>query len=414
MKTYLTPELIRYQLSNLSQLTFEVTDACNLRCKYCGYGEFYEDYDLRENKYLPVTKAKQIIDYLVQFWQSQQNRSARRHVYISFYGGEPLLNMPFIQEIVKYVEDLHLKNRHFSFSMTTNGILLHKYLEYLENKDFNILVSLDGNKENNAYRVDAKGNHAFEKIIENVDLSQKNYPDYFKRKVNFNAVLHDKNSVESIYHFFKTRYDKIPSVGELNNMGIRADKVKLFNETYRNQQESLQQAKNYEEIEQESFIQSPTYQSVCTFLHKYSGFVYRDYNELLYGISEENNWISGTCVPFGKKMFITVNGKILPCERIGHQYAIGQVTDTNIELDFNYISEKYNHYFAKLEKQCAKCFGQRTCIQCIFNIDNLEGCPTCHGLTDKNEFEQYVYENMNFIYKHPEDYFRLMEEVIIE
>ena len=26
-------------LSNLKQLIFEVTDACNLRCKYCGYGD---------------------------------------------------------------------------------------------------------------------------------------------------------------------------------------------------------------------------------------------------------------------------------------------------------------------------------------------------------------------------------------
>jgi molybdenum cofactor biosynthesis enzyme MoaA len=40
---------ILYQLSNLPQLTFEVTDACNLRCKYCGHGEFYDDYDKREN-----------------------------------------------------------------------------------------------------------------------------------------------------------------------------------------------------------------------------------------------------------------------------------------------------------------------------------------------------------------------------
>lgn len=30
-----------YELANLKQLTFEVTDACNLKCKYCGYGEFY-------------------------------------------------------------------------------------------------------------------------------------------------------------------------------------------------------------------------------------------------------------------------------------------------------------------------------------------------------------------------------------
>lgn len=32
-------------LINLKQLTFEVTDACNLKCKYCGYGDFYETHE---------------------------------------------------------------------------------------------------------------------------------------------------------------------------------------------------------------------------------------------------------------------------------------------------------------------------------------------------------------------------------
>ena len=32
---------ILHQLVNLEQLTFEVTDSCNLKCKYCGYGELY-------------------------------------------------------------------------------------------------------------------------------------------------------------------------------------------------------------------------------------------------------------------------------------------------------------------------------------------------------------------------------------
>ena len=34
----LTEEQIFSKLVNLEQLTFEVTDACNLNCKYCGYG----------------------------------------------------------------------------------------------------------------------------------------------------------------------------------------------------------------------------------------------------------------------------------------------------------------------------------------------------------------------------------------
>lgn len=90
-KRYLTPAQIYYSLANLRQITFEVTDACNLKCKYCGYGEFYDDYDRRSNKMMPFTMAKQVIDYLVPFWQSPANMSADKNVYISFYGGEPLM-----------------------------------------------------------------------------------------------------------------------------------------------------------------------------------------------------------------------------------------------------------------------------------------------------------------------------------
>ncbi len=36
---------VKHSLLNLKQLVFEVTDACNLKCKYCGYGEYYDNYD---------------------------------------------------------------------------------------------------------------------------------------------------------------------------------------------------------------------------------------------------------------------------------------------------------------------------------------------------------------------------------
>ena len=49
MNKYITSDYVVSALANLPQLVFEVTDACNLRCKYCAYGEFYEDYDCREN-----------------------------------------------------------------------------------------------------------------------------------------------------------------------------------------------------------------------------------------------------------------------------------------------------------------------------------------------------------------------------
>lgn len=60
---------IEYSLANLKQLVFEVTDACNLRCKYCAYADLYEGYDQRENLKLPFQKAKLIIDYLYEYWE---------------------------------------------------------------------------------------------------------------------------------------------------------------------------------------------------------------------------------------------------------------------------------------------------------------------------------------------------------
>lgn len=84
---------IRYNLINLKQLVFEVTDACNLRCKYCGYAEFYDGYDTRANKNLSFEKSKQILDYLLNLWKENCTAEVTSLVSIGFYGGEPLMNM---------------------------------------------------------------------------------------------------------------------------------------------------------------------------------------------------------------------------------------------------------------------------------------------------------------------------------
>lgn len=83
-ETFLTAEQINHQLANLHQLCFEVTDACNLQCKYCAYGELYNDYDTRDCKTLSVSAAIKLIDYLVELWNSRYNTSEKSHVYISF------------------------------------------------------------------------------------------------------------------------------------------------------------------------------------------------------------------------------------------------------------------------------------------------------------------------------------------
>lgn len=413
MKQYLTSEHIKHNLANLPQLVFEVTDACNLRCKYCAYGEFYDDYDCRENKNLPIEQAMRLIDYLVPYWNSGRNLSAQTPIWISFYGGEPLLNFPFIERMVDYVlHGIDCPRHKFSFSMTTNGILLHKYMDFLQEYGFSLLVSLDGNEQNDAYRMDKTGRSSFARVVRNVDALRERYPDYFERKVNFNAVLHNKNSVEEIYRFFKDKYGKIPRIGELNNVGIRSDKVQDFNRAYRNAQESLHQAEHYEEIEEDMFMDSADYRSLAMYLFQYSGYVYQDYAELLYDSKNLTTLPTGTCLPFEKKMFVTVNGKLLPCERIGHQFALGRITETGIELDPHGIAETYNHYYAQMETRCATCRNNRACIQCLFNLPHPEKNPVCHGYMTQDSFNRYEAQQLAFLGKHPEAYRKIMEKVI--
>jgi sulfatase maturation enzyme AslB (radical SAM superfamily) len=57
------PEDVKIKLANLRQLLFEVTDGCNLKCYYCGYGELYNNYDKRLSKKLSYEKVKTVIDY---------------------------------------------------------------------------------------------------------------------------------------------------------------------------------------------------------------------------------------------------------------------------------------------------------------------------------------------------------------
>ena len=110
-------------------------------------------------------------------------------------------------------------------------------------------------------------------------------------------------------------------------------------QTYRNKYENLHQSEHYEEIQEEMFYEAPDTQSLGIYLRQYSGNVFLTYNDLMFAPAQKKRYPTGTCMPFSKKMFVTVNGKILPCERIGQQFALGQVTDTEVILDFEEIAK---------------------------------------------------------------------------
>ena len=85
--------------------------------------------------------------------------------------------------------------------------------------------------------------------------------------------------------------------------------------------------------------------------------------------------VSGTCDPFSNRIFLTVNGKLLPCERIPQKYFLAEVDENGVRIDFQKVANKYNKWFEKINKQCGICYNKRFCNQCIFHL-NLED-PSC-------------------------------------
>lgn len=409
-----TKDDIIYNLIKLPQIVFEVTDACNLRCKYCGYADLYEGYDKRENLKFPFIRAKHVIDYLHSLWQKHCTSGVIDPVTISFYGGEPLLNVPFIKQVIEYIESKPFVGRKIHYNMTTNAMLLDKYMDFLVEKQFHVLISLDGDEEGQSYRVDATGKNSFKRVIRNVNLLQEKYPEYFERYVMFNSVLHNRNSVEGTYRFIKDSFGKSPSISPLNNSGIRPDKIDEFKKTYRNYSESISEASNCEALKAEMFINTPETNQVLKYLYYQSGNVYFNYNGLFFNKAKMRGTPTGTCLPFSKKMFITVKGRILQCERINHEFALGQVTDEGVELDFESIAQQHNDYVFRYAKQCERCGNRNACMQCVYQIDDIhESTTRCLGFCSEKHKEKQNEQCLRYLAEHPELYKRLLNEVVL-
>ena len=405
---------IEYSLANLKQLVFEVTDACNLRCKYCAYADLYEGYDQRENLKLPFQKAKLIIDYLYEYWEKRYCIEVNDPITIGFYGGEPLLNVPFIQQVINYIENLNPIGKKFHYNMTTNAILLDRYMDFLAENEFRLLISLDGDEKGQSYRVDTKGKNSFDKVLANIQLLRSKYPSYFEHYVMFNSVLHNRNEVESTYRFIKDKFGKEPMISPLNNSGVRKDKLQEFYQAYQNVATSIQKANNCEALKNELFIKSPETGALVNYIYHHTGNVFNDYNDLLLGREGSSFPPSGTCIPFSKKMFITVKGRILQCEKIDHEFALGQITNKKVELNLEQAARQHNKYTFRYMNQCKTCAAKQLCTQCVYQIDDIhDKTSKCYSYYSATQHEKQKEYYMDHLDKHPELYNRILKEVVV-
>lgn len=104
----------------MERISIYLGSKCNANCQYCHRTEEPE-----------VEDCSAIISLI-------QRHSPKR---INFFGGEPLVYMKQIKEIMAAAPDAQVK-------ITTNGILLPKYIDFIKEHDITLAISYDGGGDN--------------------------------------------------------------------------------------------------------------------------------------------------------------------------------------------------------------------------------------------------------------------------
>ena len=141
-------DLLRY---DLQQVILELTEQCNMRCRYCIYNEHNEGYRNFSPKAMTWEVAKRAVEY------ARDNSGDK--VAVSFYGGEPLVQFELMKKTIDYSRQI-IKGKELTFSFSTNLTLvtpeIAAYVAGVEG--MSVLASIDGPEGiHDAYRVMSGG-----------------------------------------------------------------------------------------------------------------------------------------------------------------------------------------------------------------------------------------------------------------
>ena len=133
------PAFIPPDTNPITVLSLNVSHDCNLNCRYCyGGGGTYSG----SRCFMGNEVGELSVDRLFE-WSDD-----KKMVGITFFGGEPLLNMKVIRHVVQYgTKKAESEGKDIRFSMTSNGTLLtDTIVDFLNENHIGVLVSMDGPK----------------------------------------------------------------------------------------------------------------------------------------------------------------------------------------------------------------------------------------------------------------------------
>jgi cyclic pyranopterin phosphate synthase len=184
----------------ISKLRISLTESCQMRCRYCmpDHPKFPE-----ENSYLPLTDLFKISKSIILDSKISKVRIT---------GGEPLLR----SGLVNFLKDL--KTLPVEIGITTNGILLHNFLDdFLNLNILDLNISLDSLNYQTLQKISPNTSRSqFEVIMKNIELALK-----LGFRIKLNTVVMKENFSE-INHLASWAFERNMTIRflELMSMGV--------------------------------------------------------------------------------------------------------------------------------------------------------------------------------------------------
>lgn len=343
-----------WSIGNTQNITFIVTEDCNLRCKYC-----YITHKA-SNKRMNFEVAKKFIDYLFT-----DNVKKGDSVIIEFFGGEPLLEIDLIDKISDYFKLKSYEIGHdwswkYRFNICTNGVnygdeKVQKYFNKNRGK-LSVAITLDGNKEkHDLQRVFPDGSGSYDIIIKNIPNWIMNYSASTKVTFASADLILLKDSIINLWNL--GIYEVAANVVFENVWNEGDDKI--F-------EDQLIQLADY-------VIDNKLYDKyVCTLFDEKIGYKYTD--------DEKKQTYCGA----GKMLALGPNGIIYPCVRY-KDYSLNNNPEWSFgNVDSGINMEKIRPFLLanmklQSDSECLNCNIGTGCAYCQgFNYDDSKSSTNFH------------------------------------
>lgn len=172
-------------------LTIAPTLDCNMACPYC--------FEKKQK----IRMSEEVQQSLYNFAEKYLEKRASKEFHVTWYGGEPLLEVDIIcklsEKFIKLCDDKSIK---YSASIITNGSLLGREVATQLKEKCRVSaaqITIDGLPEyHNNRRILIDGRDSFEIIINNIERCK----DLFKISIRVNVDKNNMNNIQQLCDFF--------------------------------------------------------------------------------------------------------------------------------------------------------------------------------------------------------------------